>query len=214
MKNLKSLFVVSILVCIQISGVFFNPNIANTLTRPDLANNYIISQDKKEISSDKDVINHQIQIQQKSADKKRLKVDMASVIIAAVLWPGLTLLKVAYCLNDIGISFENWLSLFWLLAFVDFILEKIPAFANLFQVLQYPILWLTMTLVLNNLGDYGTTMINNAFIYTVVTVMQILKQTISTAITVGTFGCLGCGGVVMSIIGNIIAVVIVINLCH
>lgn len=144
-----------------------------------------------------------------------MKINMAALTTASVLFPGATLLKIGYCLDNNGISFANWLGLLWILAIIDFFSDKVPIVTSAYQFLQYPMIWATMYIALGNLDDNDTISIlhNYYFIYPLVTVFQILKQAVIASLTAATFGCFGCGLAGASILTNIVALIIILFIC-
>nr|MDZ8061253.1 hypothetical protein [Nostoc sp. EkiNYC01] len=81
------------------------------------------------------------------------KVELVGLTAASALSPGISLLRVAYRAQEKGANIQQDLFiLFWLVAIFDFLLDKIPGLASLFQFIQYVIIWATAYLGSTYLG--------------------------------------------------------------
>jgi hypothetical protein len=219
MKKLKKFFLFFLVILtIQTAYITLNTQVASTNDIFKLTNNsdYIVKEENVLSSKKELIIATEINSPKTNPSKEstKIKINMGALITASVLFPGAALLKIAYCLNSHGISFENWILLLWLLAIIDFFFDKLPVFTSVYQFLQYPMIWITVYLALGHLDDNNTISIlqNQFFIYPVVTVFQILKQALIAFITTATFGCFGCGLAGASLLVNIIAFIFFVQL--
>jgi hypothetical protein len=145
-------------------------------------------------------------IKSPSNRKKALKINPVALVFASALSPGITLLRVAYLLNENGANLEQWLVLFWILAIIDFFVDKIPGIALIFQFIQYPMVGMAAYLVVTNSESDST--IARLLVPLVAIIIQVIRQICSISFDTIT---VGFGTIPRSIFEDIVAIIIIFN---
>lgn len=145
-------------------------------------------------------------IKSASNRKEALKINPVALVFASALSPGITLLRVAYLLNENGVNLEQWLLLFWILAIIDFFVDKIPGIALIFQFIQYPMVGMAAYLVVTNSESDSTTA--RLLVPLVAIIIQVIRQICSISFDTIT---VGFGTITRSIFEDIVAIIIIFN---
>jgi len=107
------------------------------------------------------------------------KGQIVGLAIGSAFSPGISLLQIAYHAKMEQLQ----IAIIWVLAGINFLLDKIPLFASMFQIFEYLIIWVTTYVGLTHLGGSPLMWILAAFIGTCV---QFVRQvyTVGTDMTI------------------------------